>query len=107
MPGQLDPLAADLERAALLEGLLRRGPRGVVVAQQELPGLLVPDARDVPVEQRRRADVVGVVMGVDEVGDPIADAVGGGDLVHRALDVVTDGGRRVEQDNAVLCGQER
>ena len=50
--------------------------------------------------------MVGVVVGVDEVRDPVADAVGGGDLVDSALDVVTDGGRRVEEDDAVLCGEE-
>ena len=37
----------------------------------------------------------------------VADAVGGGDLVDRALDVVADGGRRVEQDDAVGRRQER
>ena len=52
VPGQLDALAADLQRAAILEGLFGCGPRGVVVPQQELPGLLVPDARDAFVEQR-------------------------------------------------------
>ena len=107
VPGQLDALASDLERAPVLERLLRRGPRGVVVAQQQLAGLLVPDARDASVEQRGCAGVVGVVVGVDEVRDPVADAVGGGDLVDRALDVVTDRGRRVEQDDAVRGGQER
>jgi len=50
VPGQRDPLAADLERALVLEGLLGRRPRRVVVAQQELPRLLVPDASDVPVK---------------------------------------------------------
>ena len=107
MPGQLDALAADLEGAAVLEGLLGRGPRRVVVAQQEPPRLLVPDARDVLVEQRGRAGVVGVVVRVDEVGDLVAHAVGGGDLVDGPLDVVADGGRRVEQDDAVRGGQER
>ena len=94
-------------RAAVLEGLLGRGPGRVVVAQQELARLLVPDAGDVLVEQRGRAGVVGVVVGVDEVGDLVADAVGGGDLVHGALQVVADGRRRVEQDDAVRRGQER
>ena len=101
MPGQVDALAADLERAPVLERLLVRRPRRVVVAEQQPPRLLVPDARDVPVEERRGARVVGVVVGVDEVGDLVADAVGGCDLVDRALDVVPDRGRRVEQDDAV------
>jgi hypothetical protein len=52
VPGQLDALAADLKRVPVLEGLLRCGPRGVVVAQQQVAGLLVADARDIPVEQR-------------------------------------------------------
>src|SRR6476646_5391352 len=106
VPRQLDALASDLESAAVMEGLFWRGPRGVVVPQQELPGLLVPDARDISAEQRRRADVVGVVVGVDEVRDLIADAVGVGDLVNFALVVVTNGARTIEKDDAVLCGEE-
>jgi hypothetical protein len=37
-----------------------------------------------------------VVVGVDEVVDPVTHAVGGGDLVHGPLDVVADRRRRVE-----------
>jgi hypothetical protein len=107
VPGQLDALAADLEHAADLEGLIRRGPRRVVVAQQEPSRLLVPDAYDVAPEQRGRAGVIGVVMRVDEVRDPIAGAVGGGDLIDRPLDVVAETGGRVEQDDALGGGQER
>ena len=51
--------------------------------------------------------MIGVVMGIDEMRHLVADAVGGGDLIHGPLDVVTDGGRRVEQDDAVACRQER
>jgi hypothetical protein len=97
VPGQVDPLAADLERASILKGLLVRWPGRVVVAQQEALGLLVSDARDVLVEEGGRAGVVGVVVRVDEVVDLVADAVGGGDLVDGPLDVVADRGRRVEQ----------
>jgi hypothetical protein len=50
--------------------------------------------------------VVGVVVGVDQVRHSVADAVGGGDLVDRALQVVADGRGRVEQDHAVGGGQE-
>src|SRR6266404_2117174 len=35
VPGEVDALAADLERAAITEGLLVRGPRRIVVAQQQ------------------------------------------------------------------------
>ena len=107
VPGQVDALAADLEGAAVLERLLVRRPGRVVVAQQQPPRLLVPDAGDVLVEQRGRAGVVGVVVRVDEVGDLVADAVGGGDLVDGALDVVADRRRRVEQHDAVRGRQER
>ena len=95
------------QAAAVLECLLGRRPRRVVVAQQEPPGLLVSDADDVVVEQEGRAGVVGVVVRVDEVGDLVGHAVGGGDLVDGPLDVVADGGRGVEQDHAVGGGQER
>jgi hypothetical protein len=71
VPGQLDALAPDLQGVAVGEGHLRHRPGRVVVAQQQPPGLLVPDADHVPAEQRGRAGVVGVVMRVDQVGDPI------------------------------------
>src|SRR6266550_2922878 len=106
VPGQVDALAADLECAAVPERLLRRGPRGIVVAQQESSSLLVPDARDVLVEEERRAGVVGVVMGVDEVLDLVADAVRSCDLVDGPLDVVADRRWRVEHDDAVR-GREK
>ena len=51
--------------------------------------------------------MIGVVMRIDEMRHLVADAVGGGDLVDGPLDVVTDGGRRVEQDDAVAGRQER
>jgi hypothetical protein len=105
VPGQLDAFAADVQRAAVLERLLRRRPGRVIVPQQEPPGLLVPDANDL-VEQRGRAGVVGVMVRVDEVRDFVAHAVRGGDLVHGPLQIVADGGRRVEQDDAVRRGQE-
>ena len=101
VPGQVDALAADLEGAAVLERFFVRWPGRVVVAQQEAPGLLVPDAGDVLVEQRGRAGVVGVVVRVDEVSDLVADAVGGRDFVDRPLDVVADRRRRVEHHDAV------
>jgi hypothetical protein len=44
MPGQVNTLPADLEGAAILERLLRRGPGRVVVAKQQPPRLFVPDA---------------------------------------------------------------
>ena len=48
----LDALAANLQRAAVPEGLLRCGSCGVVIPQQQLPGLLVPAARAAFVEPR-------------------------------------------------------
>jgi hypothetical protein len=51
--------------------------------------------------------VIGVVMRIDEVCHLVGDAVGGGDLIYRPLDVVTDGGRRVEENDAVAGCQER
>jgi len=81
-------LPADHEVGLVLEGLLVRRPRRIVVAQQQGARLFVPDARSVLVEQRCRADVVGVVVRVDEVVDLVADAVLRRDLVDRALDVV-------------------
>jgi hypothetical protein len=107
VPGQLGPLTADLEGVAVGEGDLRRRPGRVVVAQQQPPGLLVPDADHVPVEQRGRAGVVGVVMRVDQVRDRVGHAVGDGDLVHGPAQVGADGRGCVEQHHAVAGGQER
>jgi len=107
VPGQLDAFAADLQGAVVGEGLFRRGFGRVVVPQQEPPGFLVPDAGHVGAEQRGGAGVVGVVVGVDEVGHRVAHALGGGDVVHGALQVVADGRGRVEQHHAVRGGQER
>jgi hypothetical protein len=58
-------------------------------------------------DRRRRADMVGVVMGVDEVLDGVADPVGLGDLVDGALEVVADRWWRVEQDDPVGRREER
>jgi hypothetical protein len=107
VPGQLHPLAPGLEGVAVGEGHVGDRPGRVIVAQQQPPGLLVPDADHVPVEQRGRAGVVGVVMGVHQVGDPVAHAVSGGDLVHGPPQVAPDGRRRVKQHHPVAGGQER
>ena len=106
VPRELDPLAADLQGPAIAEGLLRCGSGRVVVAEQEPPGLLVPDPHDVLAEQRGRAGVVRVVVGVDEVRHLVAHAVGLCDLVDRSLEVVPDARRGVEQDDAVRRRQE-
>src|SRR6266850_2113691 len=104
-PRELDALSADLERATVLEDFLRRRPCRIVVTYQEAPRLLVADASDALVEERRRAGVVCVVMRVHEVCDLAAHAVLGGNLVHRALDVATDRWRRVEQHDAIARSQ--
>ena len=96
VPGELDPLAADLQRPAIAEGFLRRRPGRVVVAQQKPPGLVVSDAHDVLAKERGRAGMVGVVVSVDQVRHLVADAVGVGDLVDRPLEVVADAWRSVE-----------
>ena len=60
-------VAPDLEGVAVGEGRLWERPGRVVVAQQQPAGLLVPDADPVPVEQRGRTAMVGVVVRVDQV----------------------------------------
>src|ERR1700722_9499583 len=107
VPGQFDPLAADFQGVAVGEGHVRYGAGGVIVAQQQSPGLLVADADDVPAEQRGRSLVVCVVVRVDQVGDLVGQAAGGGDLVHGTPDVMADVRGRVENNDAVGRGQER
>jgi hypothetical protein len=60
----------------------------------------VPDTHDVVAEQVRRAGVVGVV-GVDQMGHGVTDALGRRDLVHGPPQVVADG-RRGGLDEAML-----
>jgi hypothetical protein len=55
VPGQVDALAADLEGAAILERFLVRRSGRIVIAQQQPPRLLVPDAGEVLVEEGGRA----------------------------------------------------
>ena len=105
--GQLDPFAADLERVLAGEDDLRGGPGRVVVPQQQSPGLRVPDAYEIVAEQVGRAGVVGVVMGVDDVGHRVTQALGLRDLVHGPSQVVADGRRGVEQHHPVGRGEER
>ena len=106
VPRELDPLATDLEGPAIAEGLLRCGSGRVVVPEQEPPGLLVPDPHDVLAEERGCAPVVRVVVGVDQVGDLVAHAIGLCDLVDRSLEVMPDARRCIEEDDAVLRCQE-
>ena len=105
VPGELEPFAADLQGPAIAERLVRRRPVRVVVAEQEPPGLLVPDPDDVLSEERGRAAMVRVMVGVDQVGHPVADAVGVRDLVDRPLEVVPDAGRRIASRRR--CGGPR
>jgi AAA ATPase domain len=57
-------------------------------------------------EERGRAAMVRVMVGVDQVGHPVAHAVGSRDLVDRSLEVVPNARRRIEEDDAVLRCQE-
>jgi hypothetical protein len=107
VPRQLDAFTADLQGPVVGESLFRRGFGRVIVPQQQPPGLLVPDPDHVGAEQRGGTGVVRVVVGVNQVGHPVAHPLGGGDVVHGPLQVVADGRRRVEQHHAVRGGQER
>ena len=106
MPGQLDPLTSDFQGVAVGKCHLWHRPGRVVVPPQEPRRVLVPDADDA-LEQGGRGAVVGVVVGVNQVGDGVAQALGGGNLVDCPLQVVADGRGRVEQHHAVRGGQER
>ena len=81
------------------------GGRVVVPGQQPLR-LDVPNPDHAAPEQRRRADMVGMVMRVDDVGHLVGHASAGRDLIDGALKVVPDGRGRVEQHHPVPGGQE-
>jgi hypothetical protein len=89
------------------EGLFRRRFCRVVVAEQQAARLLVPDANNVLAENRGRAGMVGVVVGVDEVGHLAAHAVGHGDFDHGSFEVVADARGCVKQHHAIPGGHER
>ena len=107
VPREVNTLPAHVECVLGLEGDVRDRPGRVVLACQQLPGLDLPDPHHVLPEQRRAADVVGVVVGVDQVGHLVRHPVFGGDLVDGALQVVPDRRRRVEQHDPVAGSQER
>src|SRR5580704_9596405 len=62
----------------------KHGPGWVVLLGEQPPRLSVPDPGHVTAEQRRGAQMVGVVVGVDDVGHLVRHAVGRGDLVDGA-----------------------
>src|SRR6267142_606727 len=64
-------------------------------------------AHDVLAEQRGRAGMVGVMVGVDQVRHLVAHAVVSRNLVDRALEVMPDARRRIEENDAVRRRQER
>jgi hypothetical protein len=78
-----------------------------VLAGQQFLGLDLADPHHVLAEQRRGAEVVGVVVGVDDMSDLVGHPVVGRDLVDRPLQVVPDRRGRVEQHDPVAGGQER
>jgi len=95
VPGQVDPLAADVSvrRSAKVSSL--GGRAGFVVAQQQTLGLLVSDARDVLAEEERRAGMVGMVVRVDRWVTFVADTVDRRDLGRLARWMfAADRGRR-------------
>jgi hypothetical protein len=106
VPGQLHALAADLQRVAVGERLLRCRLGRVAVPQQQPAAFLVPDADHIAPEDRGAAGVVGVMVRVDDVRHRAAHALGRGDLVHGPLQVVAEGRRRVEQNHAIPGRQE-
>jgi hypothetical protein len=96
VPRQVDPLPADVQRAVSLERHVGHRPGRVVLACQQRLGLDVPDPDHVRAEQRGGAEVVGMVVRVDDVGHLVGHAVGGRDVVDGALQVVPDARGRVE-----------
>ena len=61
----------------------------------------MPDADDVLAEYEGSSAVVCMMVGIDQVGDTVADSVGEGDLVHCTLQIVPKSGRCVEQHDAI------
>jgi hypothetical protein len=101
-------LPADAQRVIRLERHVGQGHmlEGAVVPGQQPLGLDVRDPGHAAPEQRRRADVVGVVMRVHDVRHLVRRARARRDLIDRALEVVADGRGRVEQHHAIAGGQE-
>jgi hypothetical protein len=90
VPREVNTLPTHVECVLGPEGDVRDWPGRVVLACQQLLGLDLPDPHHVFPEQRRAADVVGVVVGVDQMGHLVRHPVSGGDLVDGALQVMPD-----------------
>ena len=62
---------------------------------------------EVVAEKVGSTGVIGMVMGVNEMRDGVADAFSLGDFVHRTAEIVADGRRSVEEHNPFSCRQKR
>ena len=90
VPGQLDALTADVQGVRSAKVTSGAGRAGSLSRSSSRRVSSCP-TRTTSSEQRGRAGVVGVVMGVDQVRHLVGHAVGGGDLVDGPLEVVADG----------------
>jgi translation elongation factor EF-Ts len=66
----------------------------------------VADPNEVVTEEVGSAGVIGMVMGVNQMGDFVADAFAFGDFVHRTAEIVADRRRGIEEDDALVGDQE-
>jgi hypothetical protein len=98
---------AHLKGVAVLEGDVGERPGRVVFEGQDRLCLSLANAHHVVAEQRRGAEVVGVVVGVDDVGHLVGHVIAVRDRVNGALQVVPDGRGRVEQHDPLTGGEER
>ncbi len=101
MVGQFQRFAADLERIGVAERYGRQRPVRIVVARKQLPGLLVGDDDRASAETSGTADMIGVRMTVNNMGDRLV-----GDFGDRLGNQRGVAGRRVYHDNAALMDQE-
>ena len=99
--GQFELVAADAQHVAVAERDRRQRPFGIVGARQQLSGLLVRDDGRPPAQAGRAADVVGVRVAVDQVGDRLV-----GDFGNRLRNCRGDGGRRVHDHHAGFVNEE-
>src|SRR5580700_10705510 len=64
------------------------------------------NSSDTSVKQRGCSGVIGVVVGVNEIGNLVADAVSDRNLIHGPLDVVSQSCGSVKQDDSIISGHK-
>lgn len=99
---QLEHLTTDLEPVRILERDIRRPTGGITHLVEQRIGFLLSDPDGVVRELVRRADVVTVIVRIDDMGDGLV-----GDVANGPGDQWSQCWRRIDGDDLVVTDHER